>query len=205
VGVLYASVGVWMWLYLKWTGDKAITWLQARWLGLIAATSVLGAVAFFGYCQWRFGAWDLYFKTVRTGWEFQPEFSWPRFVWFFFWKGMFPVTAANAVGRFQWILVLTAAIGFFLKRNRFTPMAMALSSFAGLFSLATMVLLASGRLGGLIRYMLPSVLLLLPATLEWLDRFSTPGQRRALVVLAMILLYLQIDYITLFVRSHWVA
>jgi hypothetical protein len=47
---------------------------------LVGATASLGCLAFFGYCQWRFGAWDQYMKTGHVGWGITPDylglFSW---------------------------------------------------------------------------------------------------------------------------------
>jgi hypothetical protein len=36
---------------------------------LLSAIAGLGAASFLAYCQWTFGAWDLYMQTARIGWD----------------------------------------------------------------------------------------------------------------------------------------
>ena len=45
-------------------------------LALVAAAASLGGLAFFAYCQWRFGAWDLYLQAQRIGWQVSPNYLW---------------------------------------------------------------------------------------------------------------------------------
>ncbi|MGD9723096.1 MAG: hypothetical protein AB7O59_17005 [Pirellulales bacterium] len=45
-------------------------------LVLVAAAASLGGLAFFAYCQWRFGAWDLYLQAQRIGWQVSPNYLW---------------------------------------------------------------------------------------------------------------------------------
>jgi len=46
---------------------------QAFAIGLLAS---LGGLAFFAFCQWRFGAWDLYFQTQREGQGVAADWLW---------------------------------------------------------------------------------------------------------------------------------
>lgn len=41
---------------------------------LLAAVSSLGGLAFFGYCQYAFGAWDLYLTSQSAGWHVRPDY-----------------------------------------------------------------------------------------------------------------------------------
>lgn len=41
---------------------------------LIACVALTGALAFFGYCQWRFSAWDLYMTSQEMGWGVKPNY-----------------------------------------------------------------------------------------------------------------------------------
>jgi hypothetical protein len=40
---------------------------------LIGATASLGALAFFAYCHFSFGRWDLYMQTQAIGWHVKPN------------------------------------------------------------------------------------------------------------------------------------
>lgn len=40
----------------------------------VAAASVAGAAAYFAYCRWRFGAWDIYFSAEQAGWAATAEY-----------------------------------------------------------------------------------------------------------------------------------
>jgi hypothetical protein len=42
---------------------------------LVGATASLGCLLFFGYCQWRFGQWDLYQKTQAAGWGLHADYA----------------------------------------------------------------------------------------------------------------------------------
>jgi hypothetical protein len=42
-------------------------------IGMLAS---LGGLAFFAFCQWRFGAWDLYFQTQREGQGVTADWLW---------------------------------------------------------------------------------------------------------------------------------
>jgi hypothetical protein len=57
-------------------------WLRALSLGAIAS---LGAFFFLAYCAWKFGAWDLYAQTEKTGWGVAPHY------WGLFSLGIFHV------------------------------------------------------------------------------------------------------------------
>jgi hypothetical protein len=41
---------------------------------LVGAAASLGCLLFFGYCQWRFGQWDLYQKTQAAGWGLHADY-----------------------------------------------------------------------------------------------------------------------------------
>ena len=50
-------------------------WLQ-NYGSAVAVTSaaILGAVAFFAYCQVRWGRWDIYMLTQAAGWNIEPDY-----------------------------------------------------------------------------------------------------------------------------------
>jgi hypothetical protein len=41
---------------------------------LVAGVASLGAGLFFAYCQWKFGCWDSYMQTQRSGWGLIPDY-----------------------------------------------------------------------------------------------------------------------------------
>jgi hypothetical protein len=41
---------------------------------VITSMALLGGLAFFGYCQWRFGEWNLYLETQKAGWGIEPDY-----------------------------------------------------------------------------------------------------------------------------------
>jgi hypothetical protein len=41
---------------------------------LVGAGASLGCLLFFGYCQWRYGQWDLYQKTQAAGWGLHADY-----------------------------------------------------------------------------------------------------------------------------------
>jgi hypothetical protein len=47
-------------------------------LALACGLASLGGIAFLAWCQWRFGAWDLYMQTQRAGWDLVPDWGWWR-------------------------------------------------------------------------------------------------------------------------------
>jgi hypothetical protein len=51
------------------------TWLwRQRAAVLISGFSMLGGIAFFAYCQVRWGRWDIYMLTQNAGWAIQPDY-----------------------------------------------------------------------------------------------------------------------------------
>lgn len=45
-------------------------------LGAAGGIASLGGLAFFAFCQWRFGAWDVYLQAQRIGWNLSPDWAW---------------------------------------------------------------------------------------------------------------------------------
>jgi hypothetical protein len=41
---------------------------------LVAGSACLGCIAFFAYCQWHFGQWNLYMKTEEIGWGVHADY-----------------------------------------------------------------------------------------------------------------------------------
>ena len=47
---------------------------SAAWRLLPCAAGSLGGLAFFAFCQWRFGRWDLYMWSQQVGWGIEPDY-----------------------------------------------------------------------------------------------------------------------------------
>lgn len=60
------------------TAKPARTWPEriARYRRplFVAGVSMLGGIAFFGYCQIRWGRWDIYMLTQEAGWGIDPDY-----------------------------------------------------------------------------------------------------------------------------------
>jgi hypothetical protein len=41
---------------------------------LLGLTASIGALLYFAYCQWQFGAWDIYMTTGHAGWNITPNY-----------------------------------------------------------------------------------------------------------------------------------
>ena len=40
----------------------------------VMVAAMFGAIAFFVYCQWRWGRWDMYMLTQTAGWNIEPDY-----------------------------------------------------------------------------------------------------------------------------------
>lgn len=45
-------------------------------LAALAMFACLGVASFFAYCQWQFGAWNLYMQTQKAGWNLSADWLW---------------------------------------------------------------------------------------------------------------------------------
>jgi hypothetical protein len=45
-------------------------------LGIIGMVASLGCFGFFVYCQWQFGAWDIYMQSQQAGWHVSADWLW---------------------------------------------------------------------------------------------------------------------------------
>jgi hypothetical protein len=61
-------------LCMLWLGRGPDRWRRIIPRALVGVAASLGALAYFGYCQYRFGAWDIYMQAEAIGWGVQPNF-----------------------------------------------------------------------------------------------------------------------------------
>jgi hypothetical protein len=45
-------------------------------LAALALVAGMGVVSFFAYCQWQFGAWNLYMQIQKAGWNLSADWLW---------------------------------------------------------------------------------------------------------------------------------
>jgi hypothetical protein len=172
-------------------------------LAPVCAAASLGGLAFFAYCQWQYGAWDIYMQAQQAGWKVSADWGWwlqplnyvfiaslwhPNVVWPDD-LSRFCVVATMilfaAVGRFEMLLAKTGVSGW---QARLVFYLAALALFVLHASGASSILMKS-----MIRYSLPVHVLVLLAVLElssrwpvasWLSRRRVGWLAVALAVLA---------------------
>ncbi len=185
-------------------------------IGMLAS---LGGLAFFGYCQWRFGAWDLYFQTQREGQGVAADWLW--FVrpssYVFFGSVFHPdldwtddlsrlsvavtVVLLAVVGRREWRLAQSGDEGWRVR------LVFYLCAAALLFIHAAGV--SPKHMQSMLRYAYPVHLLLLLALAQWagsksIDLRGWFGSRRLAVGLTLLgLLQLVLAY--RYFQGGWVA
>ncbi|HZT78988.1 MAG TPA: hypothetical protein VFA26_02100 [Gemmataceae bacterium] len=49
-------------------------WRRFVFPGLAGLVGAAGPGGYFGYCQWRFGRWDMYMEVERVGWLVRPDY-----------------------------------------------------------------------------------------------------------------------------------
>ncbi len=189
--------------------------------GALSVTAALGGLLFFGFCQLRFGHWDLYLQTQRTGWAVYPDY-----LAFFRPTTYVPVIPAIAHGDVNpndlsrlcvpltaLILALLAALECWRARSAGGPPAQRLALYlagAILFYLSVSGLANSGMIS-MVRYTLCVHVLLILAAVSFLaSRPVSWGlpQRAAVYVLVMAAVAsatLEIMLVRRFTHGEWVA
>lgn len=227
VGVPLAMVGFGCalldWLVPAWRAHRSPRALRQQ-LG-IGLVSLAGVAAFFLYCEWRWGEWNLYMQAGERGWGIRPEYlamfdAYP-------WRLGFPRRWApgdvdpEQLSRFVtsatlWLMLLTGALELLALRTGVRGLRERLPFYAAAFLLLFMSLSGRASIGyvGMIRYVLPvhvSWLLGVAA----LGREVSPRLRRlqplrpalvgVLIALIAYALLVQWHLVRLFMAREWVA
>jgi hypothetical protein len=77
VGILCAAFPIVRDVFNKgWTALRnPHNWFRSYGGAVIAMiVAIFGAIAFFVYCQWRWGCWDMYMLTQTAGWNIEPDY-----------------------------------------------------------------------------------------------------------------------------------
>lgn len=158
-------------------GRLGDAWRSLGGLMLVGAAASIGGLAFFAYCQWRFGAWNIYMQAQQAGWNVSPDWGWwMRPINYTFVGSLWHpnVPWPDDVSRFCVVgtLVLLAAVGFIeprLAARGDSTWRVRLVFY--LSALALFALHASGAspiaMKSMLRYCLGVHVLLLLAFLEW--------------------------------------
>jgi hypothetical protein len=168
--------------------------------GLIFILSSLGCVSFFIYSSEKFGAWDFYFQSERKIWG--TFFDWHKLVPPTSLFHFLPPFSGDTVGK-----LVTVIFGYFLTRKlwqllrlkSYSEPVLALVLVSGMYWGANLLGRTSWNFGGMGRYLLPAIALMLP----YIPVPEKPT--RVWWVLGLIFLALQIGYIITFAHHGWVA
>jgi hypothetical protein len=67
--IVYPVLRIWF-----YQPETKFTWRQLWKWTFVAGFAALGAGAFFAFCQFQFGRWDLYVQTERVAWGVKPDY-----------------------------------------------------------------------------------------------------------------------------------
>jgi hypothetical protein len=169
----------------------------------LTLASSAGAALFFLYCQLKFGAWNLYFTTVKIGWneytdihELLPPLGLIQMDWNHLLK-------SDNIGRLLTIAVIIFqlfALAKQLRRKNYADGKLALLLVSMITLWGTMYGRSSYRFAGFGRYLLPVLALLFP----WV---KLPKLQKNIFTYALliVLLAFQFFFIAMFARRGWVA
>jgi hypothetical protein len=170
---------------------------------ILGGSSVLGAIAFFTYCQLKFGRWNVYFELEEIGWHNQRQYlaiinpvSYiPRF---FF---------EHTVDSFNRLAVLITGLMFVwsyrIEKSRRDPHNLALYFAAFFLFYLPLTGKAAANMDSMARYTLPVFIVIL---LAWARSLRAWPKRRWPYIAASVFGFLvQIWFAYRFLRGHWVA
>ncbi len=212
--------------FLRRTAEKVPMGTDPKkWLrqGLIGISAALGSLAFFAYCQYAFGWWNLYFVRQAAGWDLRPSWLlfngndfanvfWPRF--FLQTEQMADAlpTLTNRVTTTMlfWMFVACMPLVVRAWKKRIPNVALISTLFiaAGILYYLPLASLINADWRSMLRYAFPAVVFLTLAVTPLLVTQS----RKANTVLSVLtvmastaLLTLQIELILRFSQALWVA
>jgi len=225
VGLPLAFCPMLAWLIIKLSGGevaaprRAISWRKLSGPWLLGAAASMGGLAFFAYCQWRFGAWDLYMQTQQIGWNVHADWLW----WLraesytFFASAMYPnVLWPDDVSRFIVLATVIAITALGVLEIRLATRCSSGWQQRMVFYLAAVTLFfvhAAGvspiQMKSMLRYCLGVHLLLLLALAHLIPRSRYQNSGRSLmaglIAAAAVLAGLQLCLAWRYVNWLWVA
>lgn len=180
----------------------------------VAAVSVMGAAAFFIYCQLRWGHWDIYMLTQSAGWAIEPDylavFRPSSYRWLI---PSFdnPTEASQMAMTLGGVFLLLAAASELARRFRGTPTRIGLLFCAATIYFVSVSGVACVEMESMLRYEFSLHPLIVLAFLHFLSQLRTPPplvRFTGAVVVALgsaAGLCLQGWFVWNFTRGNWVA
>ncbi len=193
------------------------SWRAYRPAVVLSFVAMLGAVAFFAWCQLRWGRWDLYMLTQKAGWAIQPDylavFRPANYHWF-----IPPLDNASLASQLTTslaaLLFVVIAVGELLtalRRNTGWSRRIGLYFCAFAIFAISVAGVASVQLESMLRYDLCVHALIVLALLHYLRQLRLPPVPvRALAMAAVALLSaaglsLECWYVFNFTQGYWIA
>ena len=194
----------------KWLRDNR----AAVGLTIVAAG---GAIAFFAYCQLRWGHWDLYMLTQAAGWGIKPDYLAVLRPESYRWLVPAPNDPTEAsqmsmtLGAALLVAVLICEVVPALRRRACLPVRLAIYFCAAVIYYLSVSGVACVDMESMLRYQFGAYTLIVLAFLNYLRQFRTPPVWvRASAITAVALVSaagfcIQGWYIWNFTRGNWVA
>jgi hypothetical protein len=184
---------------------------------LLSAAAMFGGLGFFGYCQFRWGHWDIYMLTQQFGWGIEPDylaiFKPSSYRWLM--PALADPTQMSQMAMTLGGLMLLGmfAAEFFLPRHRQTNRCVRIAFYFAAFVLYFLAVsgVACVDMESMLRYefcLHPLIVLALLHYLHNLPLRSWLGRASAVTAIALVSaagLGLESWYIWNFTRGNWVA
>ena len=194
----------------KWLRDNR----AAVGLTIVAA---IGAIAFFAYCQLRWGHWDLYMLTQAAGWGIEPDYLAVFKPESYRWLLPAPNDPTEAsqmsmtLGALLLVGVLICEVVPAFRRRACLPMRFGIYFCAAVIYYLSVSGVASVDMESMLRYEFCAYALIVLAFLNYLRQFRTPPVWVRASVMAVVALVsaaglcVQGWYVWNFTRGNWVA
>jgi hypothetical protein len=194
----------------KWLHDNR----GAVGLTIVAAS---GAIAFFAYCQLRWGHWDLYMLTQASGWGIEPDYLAVFKPENYRWLVPAPNDPTEAsqmsmtLGALLLVGVLICEVVPAFRRRACLPMRFGIYFCAAVIYYLSVSGVACVDMESMLRYEFCAYALIVLAFLNFLRQFRTPpvwvraSAMAAVALLSAAGLCVQGWYVWNFTRGNWVA
>jgi hypothetical protein len=184
---------------------------------LLCVVATLGALAFFAYCQLRWGHWDIYMLTQQLGWGIEPDylamFKLSSYRWILP-RLDYPIEASQMAMTLGGLVLLTAiGLEFLPRARKRSERAVRITFYFAAFVIYFVSVSGVACVGmeSMLRYEFCTHALIVLALLHYLrhvplrSRLGRAGAVSAIALLSAAGLGLQSWYLWNFTRGNWVA
>jgi hypothetical protein len=197
---------------------KPRTWVRENRVAIgLTLVAALGAIAFFVYCQLRWGHWDLYMLTQAAGWGIVPDylavFKSESYRWLV--PALNDPTEASQLSMTVGALIFLAIVVFeslpAVRRRAGLPMRVGIYFCAAAIYYLSVSGVACVDMESMLRYEFGAYTLIVLAFLDLLRQFRTPpiwvrvSGTAAVALIGAAGFCLQGWYVWNFTRGNWVA